>query len=263
MPQTTPEQTALRVAVILGSSGSSKNLLDQVMPLLGGDGAIEIKGVFLEEAGIQHAAELPFVKELCRVTFNVREFNSEQFERALALRMRTARRAISVLARHAGVQHSFHNVRGSAVSLVQETASQSDITIFEPARKAVATMTPHSGLRRPRQQIVVAIGDEDFGRKAMAVATHLAEGRMNRVSVLLLPSFAAGDSELGIIINGGEQAMPGQVRIIPGYDISSLAEAVQAEGAAILVAGATGVFMQQDTLQAMRERLHCTVCLVR
>ena len=263
MPRTTPEQTPLRVAVILGSSGSSRSLLDQVMPLLGRDGAIEIKGVFLEEAGVQHAAELPFVKELCRVTFNVREFNSEQFERALALRMRTARRAISVLARRAGVQHSFHNVRGSAVGLVQETASQSDITIFEPARKAVATMTPHTGIRRPRQRIVVAICDEKTGRKAMAVASHLAEGRMSRVSVLLIPSSAADDSELGGIFNGDKQARPGQVRIIPGYDIQSLIEAVQAEGAAILVAGATKIFMQKEALQAIRERLRCTVCLVR
>ena len=105
-----PEKVTRRVAVILEAGGSSRNLLDVVLPLLGRDKAVEMQGVFLEEAELRHAADLPFVKELCRVTFSVREFNSDQFERALALRMRTAQRALSVLAKRAGVTHSFRNV---------------------------------------------------------------------------------------------------------------------------------------------------------
>ncbi|MCJ7815332.1 MAG: hypothetical protein MUP31_04685, partial [Xanthomonadales bacterium] len=78
-----PEKVTRRVSVILGPGGSSRNLLDAVLPLLGRDKTIEMQGVFLEEAELKHAAELPFVKELCRVTFSVREFNSDQFERVL------------------------------------------------------------------------------------------------------------------------------------------------------------------------------------
>jgi len=137
-----PEKVTRRVTVILEVGGSSRNLLDVVLPLLGPDKAVEMQGVFLEEAELKHAADLPFVKELCRVTFSIREFNSDQFERALALRMRTAQRALSVLAKRAGVAHSFRNVRGSAISLLVETANQSDITIFKPARMMAAAMSP-------------------------------------------------------------------------------------------------------------------------
>ena len=82
-----PDKAPRRVAVILGTGGSGRKLLDLVLPLLLRDREIEMHGVFLEEAEVQHAAELPFVKELCRVTFSVREFTSDQFERSLALRM--------------------------------------------------------------------------------------------------------------------------------------------------------------------------------
>ena len=77
------EHKPRRIAVILGTGGSGRNLLNLVMPLLARDREIEMQGVFLEEAEVQHAAELPFVKELCRVTFSVREFTSDQFERSL------------------------------------------------------------------------------------------------------------------------------------------------------------------------------------
>ena len=74
------EKSTRRIAVILGSGGSGRNLMDLVLPLLVRDREVEMQGVFVEEAEVQHAAELPFVQELCRVTFSVREFTSAQFE---------------------------------------------------------------------------------------------------------------------------------------------------------------------------------------
>ena len=136
-----------RVAVILGPAGGTEGFLELLLPLLARQPHVEMQGVFLEEAEVQNAAELPFVKELCRVTFSVREFNSDQFERALSLRMRTARRALAVLARRTGVTHSFRNVRGPAISLLLEAVAGSDITVFEPARMLAAAATARQSSR--------------------------------------------------------------------------------------------------------------------
>jgi len=241
-----PEKVTRRVTVILEVGGSSRNLLDVVLPLLGPDKAVEMQGVFLEEAELKHAADLPFVKELCRVTFSIREFNSDQFERALALRMRTAQRALSVLAKRAGVAHSFRNVRGSAISLLVETANQSDITIFKPARMMAAAMSPRPYKMPAMQPIVVAISDLESGGRALLAASHLASGDMQRVSVLLTPSVASDAAAL-----------------ISDYGVSSLIEAAQAEGAAMLVVSATPALMDPDTLQLLRQRVRCPICLVR
>jgi hypothetical protein len=263
MPRTALENSPRRVAVILGSGGTNRSLLDLVLPLLGRDQAVEMKGIFLEEADVQHAAELPFVQELCRVTFSVREFTNDQFERALTLRIRTARRALSVLARRAGVAHSFHNVRGSAVGLLQETASDSDITMFEPVRKVTATLTATAVVRRPLQRIVVVVDDAETGRRAIAAALQIAEGHYHRMTVLLTPSAAMSEEILDLIFDNGRHDRPAHVRTLPASDARTLVDAVQTEGAALLVIGATRDYLKPEVLRILHGRLCCPVCLVR
>lgn len=257
-----PEKVTRRVSVILGPGGSSRNLLGAVLPLLGRDKTIEMQGVFLEEAELKHAAELPFVKELCRVTFSVREFNSDQFERVLELRMRTAQRALSVLAKRAGVSHSFRNVRGSAVSLLLETANQSDITVFEPVRTMAAALSFRPYRARSVPRVVVAINELESGRGALIAASQLANGEMSRLSVLLSTS-VAGDLVALERLFTVLPDRPGYVRAMPRITVGVLVESVRSQGASMLVLGATAEFMDPDTLRFLRQRLKCPICLVR
>lgn len=263
MQANAPEKVAHRVAVILGPGGSSRSLLDVVLPLLGRESAIEMQGVFLEEAELKHAADLPFVKELCRVTFSVREFNRSEFERVLALRMRTAQRALSVLAKHAGVAHTFRNVRGSAVSLLLEIADQSDITIFEPAPVIAAAMAPRSYKLPATQRIVVAISDLEFADRALLAASHLASGEMHRLSVLLTPAAARDATVLNRLFKEFLPSRPGRIRTISDSGVSTLIGSAQAEGAAMLVLNATRELMDPQNLRLLRQRARCPICLVK
>lgn len=256
------KKTTRRIAVILGPGGSGRKLFDVVLPLLGRNQAVEMQGVFLEEAELKHAAELPFVKELCRVTFSVREFNSDQFDRVLALRMRSAQRALSLLAERAGVAHSFRNVRGSAVTLLLETASQSDITVFEPVRTMAAAMSSRAYRPRPAPRIVVVVNDLESA-DVLAAASHLVNGDMNRLSVLLSPDVAADKEALESLFAAALHAYPGRVRILSRLSAPSMIESVQAEGASLLVLRATAEFMNPEILHLLRQRLSCPICLVR
>lgn len=257
-----PEKSTRRIAVILGPGGSSRNLFDVILPLLGRNKAIEMQGVFLEEAELKHAAELPFVKELCRVTFSVREFNSDQFDRVLALRMRTAQRALSVLAKRAGVAHSFRNVRGSAVTLLLETANQSDITVFEPVRTMAAAMSSRAYRPQPSPRIAVIV-NEPASADALAAASHLVNGDVSRLTVFLGPVAAADKQALESLFSKILRTRPGRVRVLSRFSASSIIEAVQAEGASMLVLGATAEFMNPEVLHTLRQRLRCPICLVR
>ncbi len=262
MKENPPEKVTRRVAIILGPGGSSRNLLDVIAPLLGRDRALEMLGVFVEEAELRQAADLPFVKELCRVTFSVREFNSDQFERVLALRMRTAQRALELLARRAGVAHTFRNVRGSADTLLSEMIGESDITVFEPARSLAASLTAEPRSRQSRKIVVYVTGAETSGAVLLA-ALQLARGDARRISVLLHPQ-AAGD------MPGLEQRMrstfpshPGRVRTLADPGIDFLAASVRAEGAGMLVLPANGEHVSPEFLAELRRRLRCPICLVR
>jgi hypothetical protein len=259
-----PERIPRRIAVILGTGQSGRKLLDLVLPLLTRDREIEMHGVFLEEAEVQHAAELPFVQELCRVTFSVREFTSDQFERALTLRMRTAQRALAVLARRIGVSHSFRNIRGPAVRLLRETARVSDITVFEPARMMTPPAARLPGARRSSPRIVVAMTDLESGRMALLAAFHLAEGDASRISILAAADLARDQPELERLFRELLPAQPLRVRIVPpDGGVRGLVGAAQAEGAALFVCAATEELLEQSNLQFLREKLRCPICLVR
>lgn len=267
MPANKTENAARRVAVILGPGGSSRNLLDVVLPLLdkgmGKGRTTEMHGVFLEEAELRHAADLPFVKELCRLTFDVREFDSAQFEQVLALRIRTAQRALSVLARRAGVAHSFRNIRGSAVHLLLETASQSDIMVFEPVRTMAMAMTarPRPGFSANR--IVVAIDELAPAGRALAVAARLVNGDTGRITVLLTRLAASDPGALKRLYKKRLKSTPGRVRNISDYDAGNLAAFATRENAAMLVLSAAPGVLAPENLQVLRQRMRCPVCLVR
>jgi hypothetical protein len=250
--------------VILGTGQSGRNLLDLVLPLLTRDREIEMHGVFLEEAEVQHAAELPFVQELCRVTFSVREFTSDHFERALTLRMRTAQRALAVLARRTGVSHSFRNIRGPAVRLLRETARLSDITVFEPARMMAPPATRPLGGRCPPPRIAVAMADLDAGRMALLAAVHLAEGDAGRISILAAPELVRERPALDRLLRELLPAQPPRMRMLPpGGGALGLVDAARAEGAGLFVAVATDELLEPPNLQLLREKLRCPICLVR
>lgn len=258
------EKAPRRLAVILGPGRSGRNLLDLVLPLLKRDRGIEMQGVFLEEAEVRHAAELPFVQELCRVTFSVREFTSDQFERALILRMRTAQRALSVLARRTGVAHSFHNVRGPAARLLSDTARVADITVFEPARMIAPPATHPLGGRWPPRRIVVAIQELEAGRKALLAALHLADGDAGRMAVLATTGAAADAAALDSLLREVLPGRPPRVRLIAAAGgMPGLVAAARSEGAALFVTAVTEELLAWPNLQFLREGLRCPVCLVR
>ncbi len=224
------EQAVRRIAVILGPGGGTAAFLDLLLPLLDRGQDIEMQGVFIEEADARYAAELPFVQELCRVTFNVREFTTEQFEQALALRLRTARRALEILARRAGVAHSFHNVRGSVTRLLCDTAAGADLTVFEPVRVQPG---PRPGHRRNH---VVAVLDRPAQAAAvLTAALRLAGGAPERVGVVLMPGSAAEQAELEREVLGHLAGRPLFVRAGAPGDTDLLAAVARNSAAGILV----------------------------
>lgn len=252
-----------RIAVILGPGSASRFLLDRLRPLLAANPDTELQGVFLEEADVQHAAELPFVKELCRVTFAVREFTSDQFERALALRMRSARQALGVLAGHTGITHSFRNVRGSAVGLLQETAMESDITAFEPAHPRMAPVLEPVRTGRRVTRVSVLLADPVSIPDSLRVALQLAGDDSRCLSILMYPQEGITADDLRVHLRANLPKAPAQIRLLQRNDLAGLAAALREQFASVLVVPVTPAMMDRAALQFLLAQVRCPVCMVR
>lgn len=264
MPDKLPDNGPRSIAVFLGTSGSGQALLKILGPLLDKDTGVDLQGVFAIDDDLRHAADLPFVKELCRLTYSVREFHGPEFERTVALRTRTARKAVEQLARRTGVAFSFHDVRGATVQILQKTALSADITFFEPLRLFVAQQVSSvSRSRFRRRRIIVAIDDLENGASALQAAALLAKGQMQNVTVLVNAG-AMADSDSGRQFVGSKLGSdPAEIIIVPQDGFYGLIDMARAKRADMLVLGASEQTLKSESLRSLLERLPCPVCLVR
>lgn len=259
----TADEAVRRVAVIMGSSGSDSRLLALLAPLFENDRSLEVQGVFLEDAEASHAAGLPFVKEVCRVTYSVREFTSDQFERNLALRVRTARRALTVLATRSGLSHSFRNVRGPGLRLLREAAASADITVFEPARLRLSGLVRAVPGRHPQRRIAALLSDAGSAPGVLSTALQLAGGDSRDITVLVAPADGADTADLSGIAQRALPRMPAAMRYLKGEEIAALCEAARELGATVAVLSAQRALALEGAVQALRAQMPCPVCLVR
>mgnify|MGYP001816113049 CR=1 FL=1 len=259
-----PDTNPRRVAVIMGTSGSGQSLLDALRPLLGKDLANDLQGVFVVDDTLQTAAALPFVKELCRLTWGVREFQSSHFEQAIELRIRTARKAVAELAQRMGVSHSFENVQGSTVGLLQETAHRADITVFESLQMFKAAPAFPPARKIPAQpRIVVAVDDLVSGTRALIAAILFAGDEMHRLSVLNTAKTTAEQDAIDQVISTLIPDRTVRTKRLSKPGLMNLIAAARAENAGMLVLGTTEKLLKPESLRSLREELSCPVCLVR
>jgi len=260
----TPDTNKQQIAVILGTSGSGQPLLKILQQLLGKDTGIQLHGVFIEDDELQRVAALPFVKELSRLTLSVCEIHNTQFDRTIALRMRTARSAVEGLARRMGVSHTFRKARGSTTRLLREAVYSANITVFEPLRKFAAPSIgqPLHGRHSPRR-IVVVIDDVVTGDEALLTAALLAKGQTHRISILLRAETPVELDAMNHMINDLLPSGPNRLLLLQDHGIQHLIAAVLAERADMLVLGASEELLQSESLGLLLKQLECPICLVR
>jgi len=259
-----PETATQQIAVVLGAISSGQPVLDMLGQLLGKDASIELHGVFIEDEELQKAAALPLVNELCRLTLSVREINVPRFDRAIALRRRTARKVFEGLARRKGVAHTFRTAHGSTLSLLQETIRTSGVTIFEPIRQlsAPAVRQPIRS-RFTSRRIVVVVDDLDTGGEALKTVALLTKGRPDRFSILWRSKKPAELDAMEQLVHQWLPNRPARLLVLPDQGVQNLIASLQAERADMLVIGASETSLKPELLGSLLNRLECPICLVR
>jgi hypothetical protein len=256
--------TGRRIAILLGTGSSCSRVLDALLPLLERETGADLLGVFVEEAELQAAAELPFVKELCRLTSSVREFQASDARRELARRMRDAHSRFEIAASRTGASHSFRSARGPVLNLLRETVTSSDITFFEPLRVSALTLLQAEERRQPaRRRVAVVIGDARSAPAALRTAFELAQRRPERMAVLLTAAAAKDAQRIELALT--DTLPPGRrlVDQLPDDTIGSVIAATRRLGAGCLVLTASAALLEGNALQALRVELSCPVVVVR
>ncbi|MCB1751657.1 MAG: universal stress protein [Gammaproteobacteria bacterium] len=259
------EPRAVRITLLLGGGEATRSALE-LLTQLAWKGSIEALGIFIEDSSLLRLAQMPFSRELCRVTHAEAPLEKADLERQLRIQARTAKLAFESAAAQAGINHAFLTRRGGLAALLQQAAQEMDLMILGPAHRLRQLSEPVSltAIARHSRQPVVALYDgTESAERALLTAKQLAEAGDRQLTVLIA---AEERDAAGVLQQRAIQTLAGSVaryRFAAATDIATLLETSRSEHAGTLVMGVSENLLKTRFLQELSRRLEFPALLVR
>jgi len=259
------ESQVVRITLLLGGGETTRSALE-LLNQLAWNRSIEALGIFIEDSSLLRLAQMPFSRELCRVTHVEAPLEKADIERQLRIQARSAKLAFESAATQAGINHSFLTRRGALAALLEQAAQEMDLMILGPARRLQQLSEPvslNAIAHQSRQPVVAFYDGSDSAERALITAKQLAEAGDRQLSVLI-----ASEGREGVV---GLQQQAAQklgksnarFRSIATTDIETLLETCRSEHAGTLVMGVSDLLLKTRFLQELSHRLEFPALLVR
>ncbi|MCP5416267.1 MAG: universal stress protein [Chromatiaceae bacterium] len=265
MNETRKRTRTVRIALLLGGAETSRPAL-QLLTQLAWKKSVQALGIFIEDSTLLTLAQMPFSRELCRVTFTERPLEKADIERQLRIQARGAQLAFENAATEAGIVHSFRTMRGAMAALLQQAAQEMDLMILGPARRQRQFSEPISlsAIARLSRLPVMALFDgSESSLRALDAAKQLAETGNRRLTVLI----SADNGEASLVRQQQAAEALGDYaasyRFAVNCDIETLLQTGHNEKAGTLVLGVSEALLQPQFLEELSHRLEIPALLVR
>ena len=183
-----PEQPAIRRILVAMDTLSDNMAVLEAAAVLAARLEAELTGLFVEDADLLRAADLPVSLEV--MLWTARERNPTETEMARALRALAARvrKDLERAAKRARVPWSFRVVRGPRIQVFMEAGAGSDLMFVGPARGSrVPRYARQQPFRKPGAVCVLYSGSA-AAQRALSTAMHLVDQDGVEVKVLLAGS---------------------------------------------------------------------------
>jgi nucleotide-binding universal stress UspA family protein len=280
MGEPNDELTIRRILVAVDASHHSLAALEAAAELAATMKA-ELEGLFVEDVNLLRAAEAPAALEVQYPFIEAAKLDLARMERQLRAQAAQARRALRVASERRQIKWSFRIVRGEVTPSVLEAALGADLLSLGKVSRplirrrrlgstalAAAVQGPCCVLLMHRDAVisppvVVTYDDSQIARRALAMAARLAQNDGLFLTVLVVadaPDAAQRlQSEAADFLRG--QKVLTRYRQLAGAGVTSLTQAVRAEGGGVLVLSST--ILHLAALQKLLDEVDCPVLLVR
>jgi hypothetical protein len=251
----------IRVTVMLGNSLSDRDTL-AVLELLQPGSTAEVLGLFIEDSELLSLADIPVVREYCRLTQAERRLQAVELERQFRTQARMAERALAESAKPRGYPWSFRSLRGDPATLLREALADVDLMLLG-TMTGVVPVTGHRRVAASRRPVIAVFDQSEAATRALHVAMRLADaGGMDLVIVLAamqpdeLPALRqraaglSGDRSVNYIESTGDNT-PELLKQLRRYPAGQLVLGIPAKG------------IDDETITLLRSRSTCPVILVR
>ena len=253
-------ESRIRVTVMLGNSLTDRDTL-AALELLGPDPAAEVLGLFIEDSELLSLADIPVVREYCRLTQAGRPLQVDELERQFRVQARRAERALAEMVNPRGCPWSFRALRGDPVDLLRQTLAEVDLMLLG----ATAGLPPGMVRRQAaaKRPVMAIFNRSEPAARALSVALRIAESSGASLVVVLASDSpqemdALREQAGGIV---GERAV--DYLELSSDSIATTLEGLRRHPAGQLVLGMPAEPLDDHTIALLRGRSNCTVILVR
>lgn len=266
MSQAAAHRAVQRVVLALEDAPGAQSAVDAAVQLACALDA-SLTALFLENADLMRAAELPFLRETGAVSGIVRPMASTTLVRTLRAHAERARTAVAAAAEASGLAWQFEVVRGRRLDAVYAARGALDLLVLAqaagypfPELYGAARTLARPDTERP---VAVAVRDVPSAGRALHAA-HAAALACEAPLLILLCGHGA--ERMRRLRQFTHQALGGiplraQYVSLPGWDTSAIATAARQHGARLLVCCDGDLRHAPQRLEALLARVRCPVVM--
>ena len=148
----------------------------------------ELAALFVEDTDLLRLSALPFTREVGLASGAVRPFETADLERVLRWQAERLRQALGRVAQDMALPWSFQVARSTLLEQLMTGMTTANLVVF--GRQQRTTARAASALPRTSAEGVVSalVDPSEAGLRALSAALELAQGRPERLSLLVLAS---------------------------------------------------------------------------
>lgn len=258
MHPATPEQPAgSRVLVALDASARSVAAL-ATAGALAAELDAELAGLFVEDIGLQRLMALPFARELCALSGELRPLSRADVEHAWRREAETLQRRLAEAASALRLRWSFEVARGRIAVEVDTRIAAFDLVVL--GQRGGFHMPEPSARRTARTgPVLVWLDPADASDGALELAARLAR-RSGSELVVLRPATAMAVCPPAW---SAQRDIAARCVTVDSTDRHALARAVRREAASCLVLGGHSRLALHGKLAPVLDAVECPVVLSR
>lgn len=262
------EQVQPRIRIIVALNACRRDLgALEIAATLATRRGCELQAVFVEEMNLLNIAELPFIKEIDRLSGTEREFDQTRIARAHRARLSEIQQALDRLIERRQIRASLKIVRGHFVPTVLSFVGEVDVLVLsrrgetQSGGPVAGKSGPGGGRGSTSDRPIWAIVDgSEESLAALWVAADIAATEPCALYVALPANQEALAAELRARLTANPAASPPVVRVntVEPFDAPALLRSIRQSGCRMLIVKRA----DGELLENVAEAAECPVILV-
>jgi hypothetical protein len=268
MNTATPERRGGRVLIALDAAPASVAALATAAALAAELDA-ELAGLFVEDINLQRLLALPFARELCLLSGELRPLSQDEIERSWRRQADVLQRRLAEAAGPLRLRWSFRVARGRMAAELGVQAEGFDLVVLGEADGGLfaGTAVEPPAAARPGRAKPVLVLVEAAAAATGSVQLAAALARRSDAELVLLVH-APDEAGYRLACADAREALAGhpvasRCAWLPRVDGAALAQAARREAAACLVLAGRERFLHQAELAKLLDNRVCPVVLSR